>query len=79
MKVVSLSALLTGIFTTKEHSWYLFLLETEANSWHAAGGNKLMKILKDTIGNQTRYLHVCNAVAQPNALLRISITFLKGV
>jgi hypothetical protein len=74
MKVVRFSALCTGRFYPRKHSWYSFLLEAESTQGHSVAGKIMsMKKSNDTIGNRTRNLPACSAVPQPTALPRAPI------
>jgi hypothetical protein len=53
-------------FTSRNYSWYSFLLEASQPKGHSAAGRIIsIKNSNDTIGNRTRDLPACSAVPQP--------------
>jgi hypothetical protein len=70
MKVVRLSALLTGrLYSPGNNPATHFCQRLSRPQGHSAAGRIMsMKNSNDTIGNRTRYLSACSAVPQPTAL-----------
>ena len=68
IKVVSLSALWTGLLYPRKYSWYSVLLEAESTPgpW-CDRKDYINETANDTIGNRTRDLPTCSSVPQPTA------------